>query len=505
MIQIEELTVRYGQHQALDKVSLHVAPGEFVLLTGPSGCGKSTLARCLNGLIPHAIPAQLSGRIIVDGHVTTDCSVAELATTVGLVFQNPAAQLFNLTVAEEVAFGPRNLGLDEGEVVRRVEWALEATGIGGLRDRSINTLSGGEQQRLAIAAVLAMGPHVLVLDEPTSSLDVPGMREVMATLARLNAEAGVTILVIEHRLGEVTRLASRTVILDQGRVVADGATGNIFDQRELLRHLGLRRPSDELQEDWAELLHPNGQPSAPPIVELRDVTAGYGSTMVLRSLDLTLHAGEFTALVGDNGAGKSTLARVLAGLLKPRRGEVRLGNGRRLAPGCDVGLLFQNPLHQLFCDTVEEEVSFGPSNFGYFDAAGLESLLRATDLNDLRRQPVHALSSGQQQRTALAAVLALRPQLVILDEPTMGQDWHHLSTFMDFLVELNRAGCTILLITHDYKLVHRYARRILLLRDGHIVADGAPVRSGIRDQGIRHSLISDSPIPDSLVPDSLIP
>ncbi|MEJ2554714.1 MAG: ATP-binding cassette domain-containing protein [Anaerolineae bacterium] len=487
MIQIEELTVRYGQHQALDNVSLHVEPGEFVLLTGPSGCGKSTLARCLNGLIPHAIPAELSGQIIVDGRVTTHCSVAELATTVGLVFQNPATQLFNLTVAEEVAFGPRNLGLDEGEVARRVEWALEATGIGSLRDRSISTLSGGEQQRLAIAAVLAMGPHVLVLDEPTSSLDVRGMHEVMATLARLNAEAGVTILVIEHRLGEVTRLASRTVILDQGRVVADGATGNIFDQRELLRHLGLRRPSDELQEDWADLLHPNGRPSAPPIVELRDVAAGYGSTMVLRSLDLTLHAGEFTALVGDNGAGKSTLARVLAGLLKPRRGEVRLGNGQRLAPGCDVGLLFQNPLHQLFCDTVEEEVSFGPSNFGCFDTAGLESLLRATDLNDLRHQPVHALSSGQQQRTALAAVLALRPQLVILDEPTMGQDWRHLSTFMDFLVELNQAGCTILLITHDYKLVHRYAQRILLLRSGRIVADGTPVRSGIRESGIGES------------------
>jgi energy-coupling factor transporter ATP-binding protein EcfA2 len=487
MIQIEDLTVRYGQHQALDNVSLHVEPGEFVLLTGPSGCGKSTLARCLNGLIPHAIPAELSGQIIVDGRVTTHCSVAELATTVGLVFQNPATQLFNLTVAEEVAFGPRNLGLDEGEVARRVERALEATGISSLRDRSISMLSGGEQQRLAIAAVLAMGPRVLVLDEPTSSLDVRGMHEVMATLARLNAEAGVTILVIEHRLGEVTRLAPRTVILDQGRVVADGATGDIFDQRELLRHLGLRRPSDELQEDWADLLHPNGRPSAPPIVELRDVEAGYGSTMVLRSLDLTLHAGEFTALVGDNGAGKSTLARVLAGLLKPRQGEVRLGNGQRLAPGCDVGLLFQNPLHQLFCDTVEEEVSFGPSNFGCFETADLESLLRATDLNDLRRQPVHALSSGQQQRTALAAVLALRPQLVILDEPTMGQDWQHLSTFMDFLVELNQAGCTILLITHDYKLVHRYARRILLLRDGRIVADGAPVRSRIRESGIGES------------------
>jgi energy-coupling factor transporter ATP-binding protein EcfA2 len=494
VIQVEELTVCYSEHRALDDVSLHIAPGEFVLLTGPSGCGKSTLARCLNGLIPHSIPAELSGRVVVNGCLTGASCVAELATRVGLVFQNPATQLFNLVVEEEVAFGPRNLGMDEREVARRVDWAMDVTGIAGLRGRRVPTLSGGAQQRLAIAAVLAMGPRVLVLDEPTSSLDVRGSREVMTTLAQLNAEAGVTILVIEHRLGEVARLARRTVIMDRGRIVADGPTQAIFDQRQLLRRFGLRRPSDEVQDDWTALLKPNGRPSGPPIVELRDVEAGYGSTPVLRSLDLTLHIGEFAALVGDNGAGKSTLARVLAGLLKPRRGEVLLGNGRCLVPGRDVGLLFQNPLHQLFCNTVDEEISFGPNNFGCVDAAGLESLLRATDLNDLKRQPVHALSSGQQQRTALAAVLALRPQLVILDEPTMGQDWRHLSAFMDFLVELNRTGCTILLITHDYKLVHRYARRILLLRDGCIVADGAPVRSGIRGSGIRGSGIGESGI-----------
>lgn len=474
MIQAEHLTVHYGEQQALDDVSLQVTPGEFVLVTGPSGCGKSTLARCLNGLIPQAIPATLTGRVVVDGRVTTDCSVAEMATSVGLVFQNPATQLFNLTVDEEVAFGPRNLGLDEEEVAHRVEWAMVATGIAGLRGRTIQTLSGGEQQRLAIAAVLAMGSRLLVLDEPTSSLDVRGTREVMATLARLNTEAGITVLVIEHRLGEVARLAQRTVLMDQGQIVADGPTRVIFGQHELLRRLGLRRPTAELQDDWTALLIPDGQPPGPPIVELRDVEAGYGSKMVLRGLDLALYAGEFAALVGDNGAGKSTLARLLAGLLKPRRGEVRLGNSRRLIPGRDVGLLFQNPLHQLFCDTVDEEVSFGPRNFGCFDLAGLESVLKATDLAPLRQRPVHGLSSGQQQRTALAAVLALQPRLVILDEPTMGQDWRHLSTFMDFLVELNRTGCTILLITHDYKLVHRYARRILLLRDGRIVADGAP-------------------------------
>lgn len=475
MIQIEHLTVGYDETRALDDVNLNIAPGEFVLVTGPSGCGKSTLARCLNGLIPHSIPAALSGQVIVDGHETIDSTVAELATSVGLVFQNPATQLFNLIVEEEVAFGPRNLGLDEVEVARRVDWALGATGIAHLRQRSIRALSGGEQQRLAIAAVLAMGSRILVLDEPTSSLDVASTRAVMATLAQLN-QAGITIVIIEHRLGEVAHLARRTVLMEGGRIVADGFTDAIFSQRDLLRRLGLRRPSVESQDDWVTLLAPNGHHNGTPLVELRGVEAGYGSALILRGLDLELYPGEFVALVGDNGAGKSTLARVLAGLVKPRHGTVRFGNGRGLSRGREVGLLFQNPAHQLFCDSVDEEVSFGPHNFGCLNPDDLEEIFVATDLGALRQRAVQGLSSGQQQRVALAAVLSLKPRLVILDEPTLGQDWRHLSAFMDLLTRLNERGCAILLITHDYKLVHRYAQRILLLRDGRIAADGVPAR-----------------------------
>ena len=473
MIRIDSLSVRYGAQQALEGVSLAVAPGECVLVTGPSGCGKSTLARALNGLIPHTIPAEVTGRVVVDGRDTAACPVAELATSVGLVFQNPATQLFNLTVDEEVAFGPRNLGLAEAEVARRVALALAATGIAHLRGRSTRELSGGERQRLAIASVLAMGPRILVLDEPTASLDVRGTREVAAALRRLRDE-GVTILIVEHRLGAVAHLARRTVILEAGRVVADGPTDEVLAQQPLLRRLGLRRPAEESLDDWSRLLLPNGRPPGPPVVELKGVVAGYGRHTVLRGLDLTLYEGEFAALVGDNGAGKSTLARVLAGLVKPRSGQVRLGNGRRLEAGRDVGLLFQNPLDQLFCDSVDEEVSFGARNLGRYDPAALDTVLRATGLLPLRARAVHSLSMGQQQRAALAAILAPRPRLVILDEPTMGQDWGHLSAFMDFLLELNRGGCTILLITHDYKLVHRYARRILLLHEGRIVADGVP-------------------------------
>ena len=281
-------------------------------------------------------------------------------------------------------------------------------------------------------------------------------------------------MLIEHRLAEVADLAERTIIMDMGKVIADGPTDAVFSQRDMLRRLGLRRPVEQIQADWATLLDPAPPVPGPPMVDVRDVDAGYGSRLVLRGLSMKLYEGEFAALVGNNGAGKSTLARILAGLIKPKRGVVSVGNGHRLEPGRDVGLLFQNPLHQLFCDTVDEEVAFGPQNLGCLVPDNIEAALAATDLIGLRTRSIHALSCGQQQRTALAAILAAKPRLIILDEPTIGQDWRHLSMFMDFLCTLNQAGTTILLITHDYKLVHRYARRIMVLDGGRIVVDGAP-------------------------------
>jgi energy-coupling factor transport system ATP-binding protein len=474
VIQVDNLTVRFGEISVLDDISLEITPGEFVLLTGPSGCGKTTLAQAICGLIPHALPAQIDGRVKIAGLDTQEHTLPELAQRVNLVFQNPASQLFHLTVQDEITFGPRNLGLLPGEVRARTEWALHATGLYGMQNRKVRELSGGQKQCLAIAANLAMRPAILVLDEPTASLDAPNSQRVVETLERLNSSLGITILVIEHRFAGFARIAQRCLIMDGGQVIADGDPERMLRDPKNRQTLGLRRMASDPGASWPALIHLNGSPCAgdKPLLTLEQISAGYDRKPVIQGIDLKIYPGEFVALVGNNGTGKSTLARVAAGLLRPFTGKVWFKNSRRPRPGLDVSILFQDPGEQLFTDRVEEEIGFGPRNYGVVNQPFLEEILCETGLEELRWRKPLALSAGQQQRTALGACLALQPKLIILDEPTLGQDWGHLQRLMDFLTRLNRNGMTILLISHDYKLVHHYADRVLLMEDGRISLQG---------------------------------
>jgi energy-coupling factor transport system ATP-binding protein len=474
MIRVQNLSVRYGKTLAVDDVSLTIPRGSFTLLTGASGCGKSTLARALTGLIPHALPARMAGSVIVAGLETQAHTLPELAQQITLVFQNPASQLFHLSVREEVAFGPRNLGLPEREVGERVAWAVQAVGISELQEQSPAELSGGQQQLVAVAAALAMRPQILVLDEPTASLDVAHSRRVLKTLHRLHGDHGMTVLLIEHRFARAIHYVDRVLVMDGGRIIADGPPDAILARSELQERLGLRRLADHPPSPWPELIRPDGHPSsqAVPVLALENVSAGYRRQPVIHDISLQINAGEFVALVGENGAGKSTLGRVAAGLLKPLHGQVRSASGKRPAPGLDVSMLFQNPLDQLFTDQVGDEIAFGPKNFGREDARSVDEALDKADLAALRTRHPLALSVGQQQRTTLAACAVLRPRLLILDEPTLGQDWGHLQQLMDYLARLNAEGTAILLISHDYKLVHHYARRVVLMQAGRIAKAG---------------------------------
>jgi energy-coupling factor transport system ATP-binding protein len=465
---MEGLTVTYGAGEtAVCDVNLRVQAGEFVLVTGVSGCGKTTLARCLNGLIPHLIPCRVQGTIQVAGLNPLREGVHRMASQVGMVFQVPETQLFNLSVEEEVAFGCHNLGLSADETAGCVEFALGSVGMESYRGRALHKLSGGEKQLVSIASVLAMQPKIMVLDEPLSHVDATGVRRVMDVLTHLNQTMGMTVILIEHRTHQVADSASRIIVMDKGRIVMDGGPDLLCRERERLVALGVRVPFLPEEADSVACPVPV-RSSVDSIVSVRNVHFGYKGRKVLDNVSLELQRGEFLALVGDSGAGKTTLAHLIAGVLKPASGTIKINENGHGAQ--KVGLLLQNPSDQLFCDTVEEEVRFGPENFGIPADGVVEEVLQCTNLNAFRTREMQHLSRGQQQRLSLASVLALKPEILILDEPTLGQDWGHLIRFLDFVKDLQCQGATVMLITHDYEAAAKYADRVVRLRDGKIAA-----------------------------------
>ena len=564
MIEIKDLTFFYGDDQepVLKNINLTVGDGEFVLIAGPSGGGKSSLARCLNGLIPHFYGGRLKGCVEVEGLETTRHAPKELATMVGMVFQDPENQLVTEDVEREIAFGLENLALPRREIAKRIEEALDTVGIAGLRHRPLHELSGGEKQKVAIASVLALKPRVLVLDEPTSELDPQGAEGVLSIVQRLNDELGLTVILVEHRLERVIHLVDRLIVLNAGEVIADGRPQEALEahyeelvrigvgvpplvtltQKLKERGVPIKRISLTVKEGRAVLesafrkgivhphshSHPDPLPArareekrsslkmmgkgevppplagggegegekgnhdplperragrseerAEPAIEVENLWYAYQSAQpVLKGISLRICRGEFIAVMGRNASGKTTLVKHFNGLLKPLRGKVAVcGRDTRNATVAEiarhVGYVFQNPNDHLFADTVAEEIAFTLKNLGFKDIGlRVEETLARFNLTRYKDQYPRFLSGGEKQRVALASVLAARPQVLVLDEPTRGMDQGLKNDLMQFLKDYRNSGNTVILVTHDVETAAAHAERVILLSEGNIVVDG---------------------------------
>ncbi len=515
----------------LHGVDLEVFTGELLAVMGRTGAGKSTLCLAINGIVPHTTGGRFRGHVIVQGDDTRFTPVAEMATRVGIVFQDPESQFFHMAVEDEIAFGLENLGIPPAEIETRIEWALHIVGMSAYRRRSPFHLSGGQKQRVAIAAALAMRPTILILDEPTSGLDPLGKRGVFQAVQQLTSQHPMTVVMVEQEAERIAEFSDRVAVLDAGRIAAVAPPRELFRDVERLHGWGLDVPQVSelsarinhrvhhpypfinLEESYADLvglaappttatniapisvslsdgmrpiqrvvLRANDVPlpDAPSIIQVKDLVYRYpaATDSALEGIRIDIHAGDFVAIVGQNGSGKTTLVKHFNGLYKPTAGQV-LVDGRDTRDlsvaelARTVGFVFQNPDHQIFCRTTWEELAFGPRNLGMSGemlSHRVEETLALFDLQAYADLPPATLSVGLRRKVSVAAVCAMRPRVLVLDEPTAGLDRSSALSLMALLRQLNAQGHTIVLVTHDMKLVTQFAYRTLVLDRGRVLA-----------------------------------
>jgi energy-coupling factor transport system ATP-binding protein len=497
MIRIEHATLTYpgDTSPVLRDISLAIGEGEFVLVIGPTGSGKSSLLRLINGLAPHHTGGTLAGDVQVDGRSIRDSRPRDLATVVGVVGQDPMEGFVSDIVEEEIAFGMEAQGLAPEVMRKRVEEILDLLALAPLRRRVLSTLSGGEQQRVAIAAALVTNPRVLILDEPTSALDPNAADEVLSTVHRLVHDLGITVVMAEHRLERVIHFVDRVVhVLGDGTIKSGTAPEMMADSPltppviELARLAGwsplpltvrdARRMAEPLRRQLAAAAPVREARTAerPPLVSTSRLTVRFGSHTALRSIDASVRPGEIVAVMGRNGAGKSTLLTSMVGLRQPSSGQVRLGGHEPSAlEGSALihlaGLVPQEAADLLYSESVATECALSDRDAGAVSGStrALVDLL-APEIED--DQHPRDLSEGQRLALALAIVLAASPPLVLLDEPTRGLDYQAKARLATALRRLAHEGHGIVFATHDVELVAEVATRVVVLADGEVVADG---------------------------------
>ena len=521
IISLKDVTFSYkgSKRRALDGITLNVKQGECVAILGPTGAGKSTLACVMNGTAPRFMDGSLAGDVTVDGMVPAKVGTAQMASRVGLVFGDPDTQLFGMTVEEDVAFGPANLGLGYEGIMERVSKSIGDMRLSGLERRAPHRLSGGQKQATAIAGVYAMLPKIMVLDEPTSMLDPEGKARVFGIVRMLKEQLGVTVVLIEQEVDDILNLADRVFVMRSGKFVLSGTPREVFGRVDELRQAGVRVPQIvefgtligatetpfSIEEAMLAVgsepttvgdatkapsraahevhkVHDAGNAQDDAVVQALNVEFTYpGGARALDGVNLAVGRGDFVAIVGQNGAGKTTLTRHFNGLLRPSSGDIRvLGRSAQGVPTIElcrhVGYVFQNPDEQLFCTSVQEELKFGPTNIGadpHVTSQRVEEILGDIGLTRYREVWPKYLTKGERQRLALASVVAMDPDVLIVDEPTTGLDWVESLQILDYLERLrNERKKTIIIITHDMNIVSLYARRVVVMAKGRVVGDG---------------------------------
>ena len=509
-IQIENLHFTYPSRETptLQGISTHVAPGDFVLLTGPTGCGKSTLLRTMNGLIPHASAGTFSGTVRINGTAVASQPLAVTCRHVSLLFQNPEQQLFCTQVEDEIAFGLENLSLPPAEIEKRIAAALKQVGLPEFRTRRTRTLSGGEKQRVALAAICAMQPQVLLLDEPTSYLDSQATQDILNIVSQRNAEMGIIVIWATHQIKEVAPLCNRVWLMHDGQLSLDLPKAEAFRDPTPYRRLGVQPPYEDVPElcygtrsvpttttivqppyedteRQIDVPTPRRSSPAGPLIHLRSLSFKYPNSdkAAVNSVSSTVTRGEVIAVMGANGSGKTTLLHLMAGLLRPAAGEIVIA-GKTLKRAKlhqlagKVGIVFQNADLVLQAETVRDEVEFGPKNLKLPPETRQKRVadtLALFALAAFAEETPYSLSRGQRQRVAVAANVSLHPDLLLLDEPTTGQDAQHLNLLMGELCnKIKQENKSLIFTTHNLQLTLKYADRVLLLRDGELVFDSTP-------------------------------
>ncbi len=516
IIQFKNYSFQYRSQAepTLHDINFSVYPGEKVLIVGPSGSGKSTLAHCINGLVPFSFAGESTGECLVNGRPAAGQSVFELSQTVGTVLQDTDGQFIGLTVAEDIAFSLENDRVPQKEMFARVNEAADTVSLRPFLHHAPWALSGGQKQRVSMAGVLVGEGSVLLFDEPLANLDPATGKRTIALIDKLCREHGRTVLIIEHRLEDALyRDVDRIVVVGDGRIVADAPPDALLSQDILLRE-GIREPlylsalryagctitpesrpqhvesmdlapyAPALRGWFRDAALPPRRTEAETVLEIKDL--GYSYTPgepVLQHVSFALQRGEMVSLVGKNGAGKSTLSALVCGFLKPDCGSILL-DGADITPlsikerGDRVGLVMQNPNQMISKPMIFDEVALGLVARGVPEAETKERVyaaLKTCGLYPMRNWPISALSFGQKKRVTIASILALDPEVIILDEPTAGQDYRHYTEIMEFLRRLNaEKGVTILMITHDMHLMLEYTDRALVLADGCLLADESP-------------------------------